>query len=120
MEFRNVINDGSDSAPRLRIQATAAWLTGLPRQGTPWALPEQLDQITGAGFGGFESGCNSDTEAQELSDALRQRGLAFGFCASAAGVDDLPPIIEMAQRSQADYISLQIPGWLKSAPQTML
>ncbi len=118
MEFRNVINDGTESAPRLRIQATAAWLTGLPRQGNPWTLAEKLDQITGAGLGGLESPCSSDAEAQELSDALRQRGLAFGLCASAASVDDLPAIIELAQRSQADYITLQVPGWLKSAPQS--
>jgi sugar phosphate isomerase/epimerase len=117
MGFRNVVSDGTSNPPRLRLQIGTVALGKLPRDGAEWSLAERLDRLASAEFAGIEAHCQTAAEAEELSAMLRQRGLGAGFQAVAAGVDDLLPAIELAHRLQADYLTAQVPGSLRAAPE---
>jgi len=117
MGFRNVVNDGSSNAPRLRVQHCDWALSKLPRDGTEWSLSERLDRIVAAGFTGFEAFCQSETEADELATMLHDRNLGIGFLAKVSEVDDLLPAVEFAHRMRADFLTAQVFGSLKAAPQ---
>lgn len=117
MGFRNVVNDGSSNAPRLRMQGSGWSLGNLPRDGAQWSIVERLDRIVAAGFRGFDASCASETEADELAAMLRDRGLAIGFSARASDVDDLLAPIELAHRMRADYLSVRVIGSLKASPE---
>ena len=53
MGFRNVVNDESGHAPRLRMQHCTWALLNLPRGGQEWSMAQKLDMVAGAGFKGF-------------------------------------------------------------------
>ena len=117
MGFRNVVNDGSAGAPRLRMQYSSWALTNLPREGPPWSLVESLDKIAAAGFSGFETCCRSEQEADEVAGMLRDRGLGIGYVAFASLADELLPVIELAHRMRADYVTVQVRGSMKASPE---
>jgi sugar phosphate isomerase/epimerase len=117
MGYRNVVNDGAATAPRLRMQYNLWSLTGLPRGGQEWSLPEKLDQVAAAGFEGLECAVTSAAEADEIAALLRDRNLAFGYATFVSEPDQLVPEIEHAHRMQAQYITAQVNGALKSTPQ---
>jgi len=117
MGFRNVINDGSTTAPRLRLQHSVWALQNLPRDGQEWSMTERLDKILSAGFTGLETSCKTEPEADELAGMLRNRGLAIGFFARASDADDLLTPIDLAHRMRADYLSVQVLGSLKASPE---
>jgi len=115
MKFRNVVNDGTAMPPRLRMQYNMWALEKLPRDGEEWTVPQKLDQVVAAGFGGFEAFSTDPAEAEELRQMLKDRGLGIGFNAFAWTAEDLKPAIEMAQRMGAGYISAQVFGSLRGA-----
>jgi hypothetical protein len=107
MPFRNVINDGSANPPRFRLQIN---LNSLSRS-------QQVDQIVSAGFGGVEAQFETPLEANEIAALLQERNLAIGVCAVAAEADELLPTIELAHRVRAEYLSVRVPGSLRSSPE---
>lgn len=108
MSFRNVVNDGTQGAPRLRLQSNLWVLSRLPRDGEEWSLPEKFDRIARAGFSGFEANPESEQEADELAQLCRERNIAIGLQAYPWTADDLIPRIELAHRMRAEYISAQV------------
>ncbi len=108
--FRNVVNDGSNRPPRLRMQYNAWALTNLPRGGEKWTVDQQLDQVRQAGFTGFEATAGNEAEADELAGKLQQRGLEIGFAAFATTPDDLKQPIQLALRMKAQYLTAQVNG----------
>ena len=52
-----------------------------------------------------------------LPECSRNRGLAIGFSTRASEADDLLPLIELAHRMRADYLSVQVSGSLKASPE---
>jgi sugar phosphate isomerase/epimerase len=117
MSFRNVVNDGSANPPRMRIQQSMWGMIDLAPGGGQWSLIERLDKIAGAGFGGIESNCKTEQEADELAGLLDDRKLALGYIAHAPTVDDLLPHIEFAHRARAEYLTIQVKGSLKASPE---
>ena len=50
------LNDGTDVAPRLRVQQTLWGLSKLPfNSETEWTLAEKVNQVADAGFEGLEA-----------------------------------------------------------------
>jgi len=117
MAFRNVVNDGTQTPPRLRPQYNAWAAIGLPRGQPEWPLAEKLDRLAAAGFTGFEAHTTTPQATDELRQMLRDRGLGIGFQAYPTVVDDLSPSIELAHRIGADYLTAQVFGFLKSTPE---
>jgi hypothetical protein len=117
MGFRNVVNDGSSNAPRLRMQQSTWALGNLPQGGQEWSLPQRLDKIAEAGFTGLDTSCKTESEADELSAVLHDRGVAIGFWAQASDADDLLSPIDLAHRMRADYLSVRVSGSLKASPE---
>lgn len=118
-KFRNVVNDGSQNAPRLRLQYNMWAASQLPRGGTEWTVPQRLDEIRDAGFTGFEASPATMQEADELAAMLRDRGLEIGFHAMVTEPDELHGPIERALRMGAQYMTAQVFGSLKSLPQVV-
>jgi sugar phosphate isomerase/epimerase len=113
MAFRNVVNDGTNRPPRLRTQYNM-WATHcLPRGGKEWTVPQRLDRIAAAGFGGFEAQANSIEEARELKKMLNDRSLEIGFAAFGGTPEDLDKPIEFALEMGAGYITAQVFGAMK-------
>lgn len=117
MSFQNVINDGSSNPPRLRMQYNGWALIGLPRGQTEWTLPEKLDQLRAAGFDGFEAGGQDLDEARLLAAMLRDRGMGFGWQAYPTKAKDVRPFLDAALTAGADYLTAQVFGSMKRAPQ---
>jgi len=117
MGFRNVVNDESGHAPRLRMQHCTWALLNLPRGGQEWSMAQKLDMVAGAGFKGYDAYGIRPPESDELATMLRDRGLAFGYSTGASHPDDLLLPIEIAHRMGADYINVQVGGSLKAAPE---
>jgi hypothetical protein len=116
MGFRNIVNYGSSNEPRLRLQQSTAGIRSLDGENAT-SIAQILDRIVGAGFSGFEANCRSEQEADELAVMLRDRGLAIGFSADAADVDDLVTPLELSHRMRADYLSVRVLGSLKASPE---
>lgn len=116
-KFRNVVNDGSQNPPRLRLQYNMWATQKLPRDGAEWTVPQRLDKIREAGFTGFEAAPTSDSEADELAKLLRERELEVGFAAMVREPAELVPAIARAQKMGAQYLTAQVFGSLKSLPQ---
>jgi hypothetical protein len=109
MGFRNVVNDGSTNAPRLRMQCGLVTNDG--------EVAGRLDGIAATGCGGVEVFCGSEHEADELARMIHDRNLAIGFTARAADADDLLLPIDLAHRMRAGYLSVQVTGSLKPSPE---
>src|SRR5581483_3144336 len=110
MSFRNVVNDGTHNAPRLRLQSNLWVLSKLPRDGEEWSLPEKFDRIARAGYTGFEANPDNEQDADEVAQLCRERNIAIGCQAYPWSADDLIPRIELAHRMRADYLSAQVYG----------
>lgn len=117
MSFRNVANDGSSNAPRLRTQYNMWAFQGLPRGGEQWSVVQRLDHLVEAGFTGFEAWVGNESEADELAHMLRDRNLGIGYATIVTHPDDLNGPIELAHRMGANYLTAQVNGSLKSTPQ---
>ena len=117
MRFRNVINDGSASAPRLRMQQSIWALSHLPINAQEWALAEKLDKTTAAGFLGIEAYCPDDQSADQVAGPIHERNLPLGMIVPAADLDELLPAIERAHRVRAEYLCAHVTGSLKASPQ---
>jgi sugar phosphate isomerase/epimerase len=116
-KFRNVVNDGTDSPPRLRMQYNMWALSKLPRDGQEWSLDERLDRVREAGFTGFEASVGSAADADELAGKLRDRGLTIGFAGFATEAKDLKKPVELAVRMGAQYLTAQVFGSMKGMPE---
>src|SRR5580704_11470363 len=117
MGFRNVVNDGTTNLPRLRLQQSAWAMLNQPRDGAQWSVSEKLDKIAAAGFRALDTLCPAESEVDDLSSMLRDRGLALGLSLFASEADDLLPSIELAHRMRADYLNVQVVGSLKASPE---
>lgn len=113
MSFRNIVNDGTQNPPRLRVQYNMWAASKLPRDGQEWTVDERLDRIRAAGFQGFEASANSEAEAGALAAKLRDRGLPFGLAAYPTRPEDLKGPIELARRMGAQCITAQVFGAMK-------
>jgi hypothetical protein len=117
MGFRNIINDGSAAAPRLRMQQSIWGMIHLPFNGPEWPLTEKLDKAMAAGFTGIEASCNDDATVDEIAGPLHDRGLPIGMIARATDADELSPAIERAHKLRAEYLCVHAMGSLKATPQ---
>jgi len=91
-------------------------MIGLGEGGREWTLDEKLDRIRDAGYSGFEASPRSIDEAEDLAGRLVARGLEVGLAAIIREPDELPPVLDMARRMEAGYVSLQVLGALMTAP----
>ena len=117
MGFRNVISDGSANPPRCRLQINLTSMGRLPRDGAEWTLPQRLDELINAGFGGIEAFVQTALEGEELAALVHERNLPLGLCAVAADGDELLPPIELAHRMRSEYLSVRVPGSLHASPE---
>ena len=108
------LNDGSQNAPRLRVQHAMWSLIGLPMNaeidGLPeWTLDEKCARVKEAGFESIECWL-SDEDESEVSQALQRHGLGIvlGHRPIFARYDVPNATIERAgQRLNAEFIFAQ-------------
>ncbi len=104
-------NDGSNAAPRLRVQHTLWSLRSLPMNATldgqaEWTLDEKFERVKAAGFEAVECWLTPDTE-QEVADALARHELRLVLGHRPFKVEDTRRVVEQAVRLQADYVFAQ-------------
>jgi len=117
MSFRNVINDGTTNAPRLRLQYNQWALIGLPRGQAEWSFGRKLEQLRSAGFDGFEANESDEVKAKVLGQTLRDAGFRFGWQAYPTEAKDVKPALNAALAAGADYLTAQVLGSMKRLPQ---
>jgi hypothetical protein len=117
MKFRNVVNDSSTNAPRLRMQQSVWAMINLPRGGQEWSLAEKFDRALAAGFTAIEAYCLDDAFADSVAAVAHEKGLGIAMLMPVTTVDDLLPGIERAHRMRAEYVGLHVRGSLRASPE---
>ena len=100
-------NDGSNNAPRLRVQHSLWSLRKLPMNAeTEWTLDEKFQRVKKAGFEAVECWL-SDNDEQEHRDALDHAGLGLILGHRPFNLDDVRQTVARAKRLKADFIFAQ-------------
>ncbi len=100
-------NDGSDSAPRLRVQHSLWSLRSLPMNGaTEWTLDEKFARVREAGFEAVECWLTDADEAEHRA-ALDRHGLRLILGHRPFTLDDVRKTVERTLRLKADFIFAQ-------------
>lgn len=101
------LSDGSDAAPRLRVQQSLWALRQLPMNAeTEWTLDEKFERVKAAGFEGVECWL-SDSDEKEVSDALKRHGLRLVLGHRPFALDTIRETVERAVRLGADFVFAQ-------------
>ena len=101
------LNDGSNDAPRLRVQQTFWGMIKLPMNAeTEWTLDEKFARCKDAGLEGVECWLSDDNE-KEVTEALRRYGLRLALGHRPFKLEDTQKLIERAVRVGADYVMAQ-------------
>ncbi len=105
------LNDGSQSAPRLRLQHGMWSLIGLPMNAeldghSKWTLDEKCAKVKEAGFESVECWLSDDDEAK-VSEALQRHDLGIVLGHRPFSLDAVRSTIERAQRLNAEFIFAQ-------------
>lgn len=100
-------NDGSDAAPRLRIQHSLWSLGKLPMNAeTEWTLDEKFSRVKASGFEAVECWLNDDSE-REHKEALDRHGLGLILGHRPFKTEDVQATVDRAIRLGADFIFAQ-------------
>ena len=96
-------NDGSNNAPRLRMQYSLWSMIGLPVN-TPieWTLAEKFARVKAAGFEAVECWLTESNE-REHKDALEAAGLRLVLGHTPKTLEDVRNLATQARRLDADY-----------------
>lgn len=101
------LNDGSDAAPRLRIQHSLWSLRHLPMNATTeWTLDEKFARVHEAGFEGVECWLG-DKDEREITDALRRHGLHLVLGHRPFHIEHIRETVSRAVRLDADFVFAQ-------------
>ena len=111
MAFGTRFNDGSQNAPRLRLQHALWGLIGLPMNaaldGKPeWTLDEKFARVRDNGFEAVECWLGDGDEA-ETKAALDRHDLRLVMGHRPFSIGDTRATIERAKRISADFIFAQ-------------
>ncbi len=102
-------NDGSQNAPRLRVQHSLWSLIGLPMNAPPgeeWTLTEKFQRVKEAGFEAVECWLDESDEARHKA-ALEVTGLRLVLGHHPFSPEDTRRVVEQAKRLGADYVFAQ-------------
>ena len=102
-------NDGSQNAPRLRVQHSLWSLIGLPMNAPPegeWTLTEKFERVKAAGFEAVECWLDESDEARHCA-ALDAAGLRLVLGHHPFSVEDTRRVVAQAKRLKADYLFAQ-------------
>lgn len=100
-------NDGTDAAPRLRIQHSLWSLIKLPfNASTEWTLAEKMQRVKAAGFEAVECWLSDGEEAAHRT-ALDAEGLRLVLGHRPFRLEDVRATVERAKRLQADFVFAQ-------------
>ncbi|MGC4045595.1 MAG: sugar phosphate isomerase/epimerase [Armatimonas sp.] len=101
------LTDGTDAAPRLRVQQTWWGMNKLPmNSATEWTLEEKLTKVAGAGFEGLEAWLTPDIE-EPIASGCKSRGLHLALGHRPYKPEDTKKVVEQALRVGAAYIMAQ-------------
>lgn len=101
------LNDGSQNAPRLRVQQTLWGMIKLPMNAeTEWTLDEKFSRCKAAGLEGVECWLSDENE-KEVTEALQRHGLRLALGHRPFKVEDTQRLVERAVRVGADYVMAQ-------------
>ena len=105
------LNDGTNNAPRLRVQHAMWSLIGLPMNAEldgqkEWTLDEKCAHVKDAGFESIECWL-SDEDESEVSQALQRHGLGIVLGHRPFSLDTVRATIERAKRVNAEFIFAQ-------------
>lgn len=101
------LNEGSNDAPRLRVQQTFWGMIKLPMNAqTEWTLDEKFVRCKDAGLEGVECWLSDDNE-KEVTAALKRSGLRLALGHRPFKLEDTQKLIERAVRVGADYVMAQ-------------
>lgn len=101
------LNDGSDRAPRLRVQHSLWSLIGLPMNAeAEWTLDEKCARVKEAGFEAVECWLSAEDEG-EHKDALDRHGLRLVLGHHPHTLDDVRNTVAQAVRLKADFVFAQ-------------
>ena len=101
------LNDGSQNAPRLRVQHSMWSLIGLPMNAeTEWTLDEKCARVKAAGFESIECWL-SDEDESEVAAALQRHDLGIVLGHRPFSLDTVRATIERAKRLKAEFIFAQ-------------
>lgn len=104
----NRYNDGSQNAPRLRVQHSLWSLIKLPMNQTEWTLDEKFSRVKDAGFEAVECWLSDENE-KEVSEALKRHNLRLVLGHRPYKIEDTRSVVERAVRLGADFLFAQ-PG----------
>ena len=111
-------NDGSRSAPRLRVQHSLWSLGKLPMNSpTEWTLQEKFTRAKAAGFEAVECWLTDENE-REHREALDAAGLRLVLGHRPFSLDDVKATVARALRLKADYVFAQ-PADAFTPPETV-
>ena len=100
-------NDGSNNAPRLRVQHSLWSLNKLPMNApTEWTLQEKFRRVKEAGFEAVECWLSDENE-REHKDALDAAGLRLVLGHRPFTLEDVRKTVERAVRLGADFVFAQ-------------
>ena len=103
----NRLSDGTDAAPRLRVQQSLWALQKLPMNAeTEWTLDEKFQRVHDAGFAGVECWLNDGNEA-EVGDALKRHGLRIVLGHRPFKSEEIRATVDRAVRLGADFVFAQ-------------
>ena len=101
------LNDGSQNAPRLRIQQTLWGMMKLPMNaGKEWTLDEKFTRCQLASFAGVECWLTDENEIA-VTEALRRHHLRIALGHRPFILEDTKRVVERAVRVGADYVMAQ-------------
>jgi len=99
--------DGSDAAPRLRVQQSL-WALGKLPMNSPieWTLDEKFSRVQGAGFEAVECWLNDQNEA-EVAEALKRHHLRLVLGHRPFRLEEIQATVDRAVRLGADFVFAQ-------------
>lgn len=103
------LSDGTNDAPKLRVQHSLWSLRSLPMNGEQeWSLDEKFERVAAAGFEAVECWLTSgsDDEARTV-DALKRHNLRLVLGHRPFHVEQTRAAIEQAARLGADFVFAQ-------------
>jgi sugar phosphate isomerase/epimerase len=102
------LNDGSDNAPRLRVQHTMWSLIGLPMNApVEWTFDEKFRRVREAGFEGVECWLSDDNQ-EEIVETLRRYDLRLVLGHRPYSLEDVRTTLDKARRFGADFVFAQL------------
>jgi sugar phosphate isomerase/epimerase len=100
-------NDGSGTAPRLRVQHSLWSLGKLPMNAqAEWTLDEKFSRVREAGFEAVECWLTNENE-REVKEALDRHGLRLVLGHRPFRVEQIRETLDRAQRLGAEFVFAQ-------------